>query len=79
VISLKPGGKVAREGHLLDLLEIKSTDPREIELIFKNFAITASTEMSDDVIHVYEEDINTIFQTYLMKSNLKSIFLHPEI
>lgn len=30
ILSVKPGGKLAREGHLLDLKEIKSINPREV-------------------------------------------------
>eukprot|EP01114_Cavostelium_apophysatum_P002493 TRINITY_DN12224_c0_g1_i1.p1 TRINITY_DN12224_c0_g1~~TRINITY_DN12224_c0_g1_i1.p1 ORF type:complete len:1028 (-),score=318.37 TRINITY_DN12224_c0_g1_i1:107-3190(-) len=51
ILSVKPSGKVAREGHSLDLVEIKSPDQKELELVFKNFSIVASTEQSDDIIN----------------------------
>lgn len=52
IFSLKPGGKVAREGHMLDLVEVKSNDPKELEIMFKTFTITCSStnDSMDDMI-----------------------------
>lgn len=44
IMSVKPSGRVAREAHSLDLVEIKSLTPTEVELVFKNFSIVATTE-----------------------------------
>lgn len=31
ILSVKPNGKIAREGHALDLIEVKSTEPKEVK------------------------------------------------
>ncbi len=62
ILSLKPGGKIAREAHSLDLVSIKSPDPKEvlflapltkfqIELKFRNFSILASGDSIDELIN----------------------------
>jgi len=76
VITIKPGGKIARNVHLLDLLEIKSLEPREIELIFKSFSIVATCDQTDDIItsirHAYE------YNFYEMPENLRfKVNVHP--
>mmetsp|Transcript_22688 Transcript_22688/g.31592 ORF Transcript_22688/g.31592 Transcript_22688/m.31592 type:complete len:1101 (-) Transcript_22688:27-3329(-) len=50
VLSIKSNGKVGREGHILDLVEIKSLDSKDIELIFKTFSMSAVTDQADDII-----------------------------
>eukprot|EP01114_Cavostelium_apophysatum_P017693 TRINITY_DN5318_c0_g1_i2.p1 TRINITY_DN5318_c0_g1~~TRINITY_DN5318_c0_g1_i2.p1 ORF type:complete len:955 (-),score=273.67 TRINITY_DN5318_c0_g1_i2:490-3312(-) len=50
IISFKPGGKIAREGHLLDLIEIKSPNPNELHLIFQTFAIVCVTDETLNII-----------------------------
>jgi hypothetical protein len=39
IFCMKPSGKLARESHLLDLLEIRSSEPSELELIFRAYRI----------------------------------------
>jgi len=44
-------GKIAREGHWLDLVEIKSPSKNEVTFQFKAFFITLLTDISDELIH----------------------------
>eukprot|EP01119_Soliformovum_irregulare_P020768 TRINITY_DN6782_c0_g1_i1.p1 TRINITY_DN6782_c0_g1~~TRINITY_DN6782_c0_g1_i1.p1 ORF type:complete len:1015 (+),score=334.12 TRINITY_DN6782_c0_g1_i1:326-3046(+) len=50
VLSIKGGGKVVRDGHFLDLVEMKSSKPKELELIFKNFSILCESDEVDKII-----------------------------
>jgi len=52
IMTLKPGGKLAREGHMLDLLALTSTKQEELEVKFKNFNIVCTTEDADPIIAV---------------------------
>jgi Ran GTPase-activating protein (RanGAP) involved in mRNA processing and transport len=73
IFSLKPGGKVAREGHMLDLVEVKSNDPKELEIIFKTFAITcsSSTDSMDDMISSIRRAYFYNFSNLPEESNFK--------
>eukprot|EP01133_Synstelium_polycarpum_P005878 gene5878-6798_t len=55
-------GKVAREGHLLDLLEIVSTAPAQFEFVFKTFRINGTAEDCDHIVtcvrRIYEYSFN---------------------
>jgi hypothetical protein len=47
-MSLK--GKLGKEAHQLDLVEIKSPEPGQFTLVFKTFEIDANSEQTDEVI-----------------------------
>eukprot|EP01116_Phalansterium_solitarium_P004867 TRINITY_DN1604_c1_g3_i1.p1 TRINITY_DN1604_c1_g3~~TRINITY_DN1604_c1_g3_i1.p1 ORF type:complete len:955 (-),score=337.75 TRINITY_DN1604_c1_g3_i1:456-3320(-) len=52
IYSLKAGGKVAREGHLLDLVELLSLKPDQVNLSFKSFKLNVATPKADHIIHL---------------------------
>ncbi|GAM26540.1 hypothetical protein SAMD00019534_097150, partial [Acytostelium subglobosum LB1] len=55
-------GKLGREGHLLDLVEINSTTPQQLELIFKQHRVNAQSDDCDHIItcirRIYEYSFN---------------------
>lgn len=51
LLSLKGAGKLARDGHWLDLVEIRSSKPNEVEVFFKQFKLFISSDATDEIIH----------------------------
>lgn len=62
IYCMKPSGKLARESHLLDVLEIKSLEPTELELIFRTFRIfIPSSEEVFTIINAIRRAFETNF------------------
>jgi len=64
ISSFKPSMKIAREAHILDLVDIKSNTPKEIELVFKNFKIVAESDQCDDIINCILRSYEYSFSTF---------------
>eukprot|EP00026_Physarum_polycephalum_P002414 Phypoly_transcript_02420.p1 GENE.Phypoly_transcript_02420~~Phypoly_transcript_02420.p1 ORF type:complete len:488 (-),score=50.22 Phypoly_transcript_02420:759-2222(-) len=60
IFCMKPSGKLARESHLLDLQEIRSSEPNELELLFKGFRIFIP---SIDAVQAIISAIKRAFET----------------
>ncbi|PRP81158.1 hypothetical protein PROFUN_01992 [Planoprotostelium fungivorum] len=52
ILSITSSGKVAREGHYMDLVEVVSTasEPKNVTLVFKGFSIQFTSDVADDFI-----------------------------
>ncbi|EGC36068.1 hypothetical protein DICPUDRAFT_47329 [Dictyostelium purpureum] len=73
IVTFKPNGKLGRDGHILDLLEINSPNNQQFELVFKNFRVHVTSEECDHIItcirRVYEYCFNN--WPYSLKMKLK--------
>ncbi|PRP83601.1 leucine-rich repeat-containing protein [Planoprotostelium fungivorum] len=52
IYSLAPGGKLAREATYYDLTELKSSNPKDVQLTFKDFVLNFVHERGEDIIHM---------------------------
>jgi len=52
IYSFVPGGKLAREGHYINLLDLKSDNAQEVNLTFKDFKLNFASSRADHVISV---------------------------
>ncbi|KAH3759492.1 RasGTPase-activating protein [Pelomyxa schiedti] len=50
IFTMKKGGKLLKEGHSLDLVELSSNTPTEVKLVFKSFEISGETDQADEII-----------------------------
>eukprot|EP01117_Protostelium_nocturnum_P010171 TRINITY_DN3636_c0_g1_i1.p1 TRINITY_DN3636_c0_g1~~TRINITY_DN3636_c0_g1_i1.p1 ORF type:complete len:1020 (-),score=389.37 TRINITY_DN3636_c0_g1_i1:53-3112(-) len=64
IMTIKPGGKLARDGHMLDLTEINSPKPNDVEIKFKGFNILFITEDGDAIINVIRRCYNENFRSH---------------
>ncbi|KAF2077426.1 hypothetical protein CYY_001275 [Polysphondylium violaceum] len=73
IVTFKMNGKLGRDGHILDLLEISSPNNQQFELLFKAFRVHATTEECDHIItcirRIYEYSLNN--WPYQLKMKLK--------
>eukprot|EP01119_Soliformovum_irregulare_P008761 TRINITY_DN21870_c0_g1_i1.p1 TRINITY_DN21870_c0_g1~~TRINITY_DN21870_c0_g1_i1.p1 ORF type:complete len:1212 (+),score=320.20 TRINITY_DN21870_c0_g1_i1:423-3638(+) len=72
LLSVKPGGKVAREAHLLDLQAVRSSSATEIELTFRGFSLQCSCDNVDEMI-------NSIRRAHICSLNAIPESLKPTI
>jgi hypothetical protein len=56
---------------LLDLTEIKSSNPKELELIFKTFSIICDSDQVDDIIYVVRKSFEANFSGMPKKLQFK--------
>eukprot|EP01117_Protostelium_nocturnum_P005113 TRINITY_DN1857_c0_g1_i1.p1 TRINITY_DN1857_c0_g1~~TRINITY_DN1857_c0_g1_i1.p1 ORF type:complete len:1256 (+),score=475.83 TRINITY_DN1857_c0_g1_i1:207-3974(+) len=63
VIGVTPSGKVSKEGHYLDLLEIRSSDPKEAQLVFKGYTLAFESDSVDDIIDSIRNAFSFSFST----------------
>eukprot|EP01119_Soliformovum_irregulare_P002545 TRINITY_DN1278_c0_g1_i1.p1 TRINITY_DN1278_c0_g1~~TRINITY_DN1278_c0_g1_i1.p1 ORF type:complete len:952 (+),score=343.92 TRINITY_DN1278_c0_g1_i1:87-2942(+) len=62
LMSVRPnGGKVAREGHWLELLQLKSPKPNEVDLTFKQFKLVFTSNAADEIINAINLAYTTAF------------------
>eukprot|EP01114_Cavostelium_apophysatum_P024573 TRINITY_DN965_c0_g1_i1.p1 TRINITY_DN965_c0_g1~~TRINITY_DN965_c0_g1_i1.p1 ORF type:complete len:960 (+),score=342.73 TRINITY_DN965_c0_g1_i1:143-3022(+) len=71
LFSLKPGGKIAREGHWLELSTIQSPTPKEANFTFKNFKLNITTDAVDEILTIIRNAYSQSFPGIQEKDRLK--------
>ncbi|KYR02674.1 RasGTPase-activating protein [Tieghemostelium lacteum] len=73
ILTFKMNGKLGREGHILNLQELNSSQTDHFEMMFKQFKVIGKSEESDHVItcirRIYEYNLNN--WPYQLKMKLK--------
>jgi len=69
--SVRPGGKLAREGHWLDLLEIVSKSKTEVNFTFRAFKLNITTDSTDEIIHQIRTSYSNAFPDFPEKHRYK--------